>query len=250
MRATYPLRATRSKRYARGVTLHHLAERFSAVAARYESGRPDYPPAVVGAIAAELRVPPGGTVLDLGAGTGKLTRALVAEGCDAVAIEPQPALREAIPLPDRSVDAITVADAFHWFDGARALPEMARVLRDGGGIAVITTGRDWREASWGGELAELITHSRPEHPFFDGESWQQELQNAGGWEEPWDVRLVVRQPSSAERIIDHIASFSWIAAMEEAEREQMLGRMREIIQAGETPELLAVNFYVGLSRRA
>jgi SAM-dependent methyltransferase len=249
------------------VSLHRLAEHFPSVATRYESGRPDYPPAVVGAIAAELSVPPGGRVLDLAAGTGKLTRALVAGGYDVVAVEPQPALREvlaeqapgaevlegvaeAIPLADGSVDAITVADAFHWFDSARALPEMARVLRDRGGIAVITTGRDWREASWGKELAELITHTRPEHPFFDGESWQQALQNAGGWEQPWDVRLVVRQPSSPDRIIDHIASFSWIAAMAEPERERMLGRMREIILAGETPALLAVNFHLGLSRRA
>lgn len=108
----------------------------------YERGRPDYPPAVPGAIGAELGVAPGGRVLDLAAGTGKLTRTLLAAGYDVVAVEPQAPLRaivaaaigadrvhdgvaEAIPLADESVAAVTVADAFHWFDRAAALAETA-----------------------------------------------------------------------------------------------------------------------------
>jgi len=108
--------------YSEPVTLHPLAARFSEVAAVYERGRPDYAPAVAGAITAELRIPAGGLVLDLAAGTGKLTRALLSAGLDVVAVEPQPPLREvlaaavgsarvrdglaeAIPLPDGSVDA-------------------------------------------------------------------------------------------------------------------------------------------------
>ena len=97
------------------------------------------------ALAAELRLAPGAPVLDLAAGTGKLSRALLAAGLDVVAVEPQTALRarlagaigadrvregvaEAIPLPDGSVAAVTVADGFHWFDSGRALPEIRRVL--------------------------------------------------------------------------------------------------------------------------
>src|SRR4051795_2938010 len=115
------------------MALHPLAEKFAVVAEQYESGRPDYPPSAVGAMAAELGLQPGSRVLDLAAGTGKLTRALVAFGLDVVAVEPQSALREVlavgigservldgaaeeIPLPDQSVAAVTVADAFHWFD--------------------------------------------------------------------------------------------------------------------------------------
>src|ERR1700750_3449965 len=98
------------------MALHPLSERFADVADVYERGRPDYAPAVVGALAAELRIPPGGPVLDLAGGTGKLTRALLAAGLDVVAVEPQAELRtvlaesvgservrdgvaEAIPLP-------------------------------------------------------------------------------------------------------------------------------------------------------
>src|SRR5438270_7125297 len=121
--------------------LHPLAERFADVAGVYERGRPEYPPAVVGAIAAELGLSGAAPVLDLGAGTGKLTRALLAAGLDVVAVEPQASLREplaasvgaervregsaeAIPLADGTVRAVTVADAFHWFDQAAALAEI------------------------------------------------------------------------------------------------------------------------------
>src|SRR3954467_9504456 len=113
--------------------IHPLADRgFADVADRYDRGRPDYPPAVVAA----LGLAPGARVLDLAAGTGKLTRVLRAAGLDVVAVEPQAPLRdklaavvgservregvaEEIPLPDDSVDAVTVADGFHWFDDAK-----------------------------------------------------------------------------------------------------------------------------------
>ena len=75
------------------MTLHPLAEQFASVAGAYERGRPDYAPAVVGALAAELQIAAGAPVLDLAAGTGKLTRALLAAGFDAVAVEPQTSLR-------------------------------------------------------------------------------------------------------------------------------------------------------------
>ena len=111
-----------------GVALHPLAEQFASVAGAYEGGRPEYAPAVVGALAAELQIEPGAPVLDLAAGTGKLTGALRAAGFDVVAVEPQASLREvlaasaggdraleglaeAIPLLDASVAAVTVAGA-------------------------------------------------------------------------------------------------------------------------------------------
>ena len=106
--------------------LHPLAENFAAVAGAYERGRPDYPPAVICALAAGLGLARDARVLDLAAGTGKLTRALSGAGLDVVAVEPQGALRETlvvavgakgvfeglaedIPLADGSVDAVTVA---------------------------------------------------------------------------------------------------------------------------------------------
>src|SRR6186997_2357884 len=78
----------------RNVILHPLAAEFASVADAYERGRPEYAPAVVGALAAELGVAPGAPVLDLAAGTGKLTRSLLAAGLDVVAVEPQAPMRE------------------------------------------------------------------------------------------------------------------------------------------------------------
>src|ERR1700676_5785715 len=90
-------RATRTVTRRGVTTLHPLAEHFASVAGAYERGRPEYAPAVVGALVAELAIPPHARVLDLGAGTGKLSRALLAAELDVLAAEPQAPLRERLP---------------------------------------------------------------------------------------------------------------------------------------------------------
>src|SRR3954468_6025997 len=130
--------------------LHPLAAAgFADVADAYDRGRPDYPPQIVAAIG----LAPGMRVLDLAAGTGKLTRVLRAAGLDVVPVEPLPAMRalvpgaldgtaERIPLPDAAVDGATIGDAWHWFDTARAGAELRRVMRPGGVAAIFWQG--WR----------------------------------------------------------------------------------------------------------
>src|SRR4051812_40459047 len=120
---------------------------FALSAQAYEEGRPGYPPAAL----EPLKLGAGMTVLDLAAGTGKLTRALAASEATVIAVEPVAEMRaalpesvtaldgtaETIPLEAGSVDLVTVAQAFHWFDGPAALAEIHRVLVPGGRLAVL-----------------------------------------------------------------------------------------------------------------
>ncbi|MBV8217893.1 MAG: class I SAM-dependent methyltransferase, partial [Solirubrobacterales bacterium] len=125
------------------------ARGFQQGADAYERGRPGYPPEAVDWLVSELDLGPGRTMLDVAAGTGKLTRELVATGATVIAVEPVPAMRavlervvpearaldgtaETLPIDSGTVDAITAASAFHWFDAAAAAAEFRRVLRPGG----------------------------------------------------------------------------------------------------------------------
>jgi len=249
------------------VSLHPLAEGFASVADSYDRGRPDYTPAAIGALMAELRLQPGSAVLDLAAGTGKLTRALLAADLDVLAVEPQGPLRdrlvanvgpervreglaEAIPLPSAAVDAVTVADAFHWFDQAAALAEIARVLVPGGGLAVIATVPDWSGASWAHEVGSLLAELRPEHPSFDGRPWQDAVRASNRWSEPRELHVTSTQPASPERVLDHVASISWMAALPEDERADAIAQVRVLVEEGQTPSELSVHFVLGLTELA
>lgn len=134
--------------------MSELGLSFGRIAVEYDAVRPDYAPDAVARAADMLRLGPASRVLDLAAGSGKLTRALEQRFADVAAVEPNDEMRavlaqrsphvrvlagtaERIPLPDDSVDAVFVGDAFHWFDGAAAGDELARVLRPRGGVALL-----------------------------------------------------------------------------------------------------------------
>lgn len=141
------------------MAVHRHAESFGEVAEAYERGRPAFPTVVVDHLIGALHLGPGRRVADVAAGTGKLTRDLLRSGAEVVAVEPSAGMRrvfasqvpsvtildgtaEHLPLEDASVDAVTVAQAFHWFDASQALAEMDRVLRPGGRVALVWNVRD------------------------------------------------------------------------------------------------------------
>jgi len=145
-----------------------LARSFGPVAEAYDRGRPSFPEEAV----RWLVGPDPATVLEVGAGTGKLTRQLVDLGHDVHATEPAEemleilrrnlpdtrstqASAEELPVPDRSVDVVIAAQSFHWFDLERAMPEMARVLRPGGHLALVWNLRN-EKIPWVRKLGAVI----------------------------------------------------------------------------------------------
>jgi SAM-dependent methyltransferase len=149
-------------------TWDRLRSSFGGASVAYDEHRPDY---AADAVSWALAAAPGPRVVDIGAGTGKLTAALVALNADVVAVEPDPSMRaeleralpgvltlegaaEQVPLPAGSVDAAVAGNAMHWFDMAAAGPEIARVLAPGGTLAGLWNIFDDR-VPWVAELARI-----------------------------------------------------------------------------------------------
>jgi ubiquinone/menaquinone biosynthesis C-methylase UbiE len=225
------------------VTVHPRAEHaFGERAEDYERGRPGWP---ADNIAALLDRWGAREVVDLAAGTGKLTRILAAHA-DVTAIEPVDGMRavlarevpaarvmsgtaEAIPLPDESVDAVFVAEALHWFDIERAAAEIARVLRPGGHLAVLFNQLDGDEADWMKELFEVVDrYGLPDRQTPRTVPWREALEAQFGSLQLEHGRH--EQTADREQLIAQLASFSWIGALPPDTRAAALGASREALE--------------------
>ena len=218
---------------------------FGSAADAYERGRPSYPDEAVAYLAVELGLSPGVHVLDVAAGTGKLTRRLVEGGAGVAAVEPIAAMRavlakavpgipvlegtaEAIPLPDGSVDAVTVAQAFHWFDAEAALVEIHRVLRPGGGLGLV-----WNAADGGPEwvaiMRGLVHGVRGSVPQYGHTPWRDAFARSRRFTPLTERTFDFVQELDEDGLVDRIASTSYIAALPEAERQRLLGQVRALV---------------------
>jgi SAM-dependent methyltransferase len=225
---------------------------FQAGAGAYERARPGYRPELMAWLVAALDLRPGRTVLDVGAGTGKLTRELVATGATVVAVEPVPGMRaileravpgasafagtaEALPLGEASVDAITAASAFHWFDAPVALAEFHRVLRRGGRLAMLWNRRrsdePLHQAIDG--IIEPYRHRASSHR--DG-SWRRDVERSGLFAAAAETLSPFEHELDPAGLVDRVSSISFISALPEPERESVLDRIRELA-AGTPPPL-------------
>jgi len=219
------------------------AEGFARSAGAYERGRPGYPEAAVRFLVSPLR--PGCGVLDLAAGTGKLTRPLLAAGLQVVAVEPVAQMRaaipdearvlegtaEAIPLEDGSVDAVVVGQAFHWFDGDAALAEIHRVLRPGGTLALLWNRRVEDDAV-NRAVEELIGPYRAGAPTHRGDAWRAAFDRAAVFDAVDEREFANSQRLDAEGLEARVGSISFIAALATRERAGVLERARAIAGAG------------------
>jgi SAM-dependent methyltransferase len=217
---------------------------FDSVADEYEQTRPTYPPALLDALPLDADA----AVLDLGAGTGKLTRVLVERYRDVTAVEPLANMRamlervvpgvtalpgsaERIPLDDGSVDGVFAAQAFHWFDKPVALPEIARVLRPGGVFAIVwNQGNDDlpdpRPAVF---IAEVkLLHDAALQRWEEEPEWEEMLRDCGLFEDVHD-RSFVTHDHVLDRagILDNLRSVSWIASRDD--REDVVARLGALL---------------------
>jgi len=210
------------------------------IAVAYDRARPGYPPEAVEFALEPLRGRPDLRALDVGAGTGKLTRVLCAAGVPTVAVEPAPGMlkvlkhlvsraqvlagsAEELPLPDGSVDLVTVGQAFHWFDLDRALPELARVLRPGGRLALFYNSRD-RSVAWVRALDELLG----EHADHADAHRQEDPAVMGPFEPEAFAQFRHQQELDADGLADLIGSRSYAITLPPAERAALLDRARRL----------------------
>ena len=237
----------------------HPQTRGFADADRYERGRPDYPAAAIATIVSELGLRPGRTVLDLAAGTGKLTRLLVPSGANVIAVEPMREMREKlegvvalagraekIPLTDSFVDAVTVGTAFHWFDVDAALAEIDRVLRPDGGVALIWNTRDER-SSLHRALTEIINPLGGDTPRRQHRNWKTLLADSGRFSRTRRVLFEHVQPVDEQTVVDRVLSISFIASAEPEVRADVERRVREVAH-GATELPYMTELYLGFKQ--
>jgi SAM-dependent methyltransferase len=226
--------------------VHEVATAGFGDAADYEAARPSYPADAVGWVVAELGIGPGARVCDLAAGTGKLTRLLVPFGADIVAIEPVPGMRaqfravlpavpllagaaEALPCATAALDAVVVAQAWHWFDHPRAEAEMRRVLRSRGGFALVWNARD-RGVPWVDELWSIMDRVEKRAPWRDHENRRESARDVDGFAPARTAQFHHAQPLTHEQVVRRIASVSHIAVLPDDQRAEVLDEVRAVLQ--------------------
>ena len=228
------------------MSVHRAARAFGDAAAVYDRARPDYPPEAVDWLARELDLGAGATVVDLAAGTGKLTRPLAATGAEVIAVEPVAEMRaliggeaarvldgtaEAIPLPDASADALTVGQAFHWFDGPVALAEIHRVVRPGGALALVWNTRPLDDPVHAA-IESLVARHRRGAPAHNSGAWRNAF-DATTLFGPLEERMFAHpQEMDAGALADRVGSTSVIAALDDAPRAEVLEAVRALAGDG------------------
>jgi len=216
---------------------------FARSAAAYERGRPGYPEPAIRYVVAQL--PPRAVVLDLAAGTGKLTRPLLDAGLRVIAVEPVPEMREAlpagarpldgtaeaIPLADGAVAAVTVGQAFHWFDTDRALAEIARVLL-GDGLLALFWNRRVEGDPVNRAIDALVDPHRGAVPTHRGDSWRAAFERSARFGPLEERTFDNSQELDVDGLEARVSSISFIASLEPSERARVLERVREIAGTG------------------
>ncbi len=217
---------------------------FGPKANEYEKGRPDYPPTAIAWLIEALGINGNSTVIDLAAGTGKLTRLLLPTGARVIAIEPVEGMREVLssvvpaaevlegtaeqlPLPDASTDAVTVAQAFHWFRGQEALAEIHRVLRPGGRLGLIWNRRHLDQPVQA-ELARVMESHRGATPSQDSGAWMTAFRETRSFGPLAQEDFPMEQVVDREQLVARVLSVSFMAALPPDQQAAVAAEVAEI----------------------
>jgi SAM-dependent methyltransferase len=211
---------------------------FGAGADAYAKGRPSYPPEAVAYVLSKL----DGTVLDLAAGTGIFT-SLLTPHHRVIAVEPVAAMRakiadaaevldgtaESIPLADAAVQAVTVAQAFHWFRYDEALTEIARVLRPGGALVMLWNRRD-ESVPWVDRMSEVIKWRANQVSEYDRIDWAAVIERSGFYGDVEHRSFSWEHVIDRAALADRVRSVSYVAAMDEAVREGLVSEVLALVE--------------------
>jgi SAM-dependent methyltransferase len=238
-----------------------FSDLFGSVAEAYELGRPSWPSAALDLVEDELQLGSVSRVLDLGAGTGKLTRLLLERFGSVAAVEPDAGMRallpraaevlpgtaEEIPLPDDFFAAVFCGESFHWFDWERAIPEIARALKPGGGLVLMWNrpSGGLSSAEWPPEVGEaldrLVDPIPPEHRYLSF-AWRDAL--AGS---PFEELHFESVPNAgeldSEGLLARIASWSHVASLPEEDRGALLQEIATHLTEPTYPATLETHVY-------
>ncbi|MGH9172502.1 MAG: class I SAM-dependent methyltransferase [Acidimicrobiales bacterium] len=250
----------------RGV--HSEAEGFAKVAEEYERARPEYPRAVVDRVVTAASVGEGDVIVDLAAGTGKLTRLLVGRGARVVAVEPVAEMRnrlvaglpdgeaveavagtaEATGLPAGMARLLTVGQAFHWFANELALAEMARVIEPEGYLALVWNRRDLAQPIQAA-ITAVIAPYRQDTPSHETREWTVVMEQTRLFSAPAEETEGFEQLLTVEGLADRVGSISFIANLSDGERARVLSRVRDLMPSGDALVALRYECEAYLYRR-
>jgi ubiquinone/menaquinone biosynthesis C-methylase UbiE len=227
--------------------VHEIAQRgFDREATTYERTRPSYPAQAVAWLVEHLGLGPGVRSVDVAAGTGKLTRLLATTRADLLAVEPVEGMRailrdtlpavpvtaataEQLPFASRSVDAVTVAQAFHWFDADAALPELRRVLRPAGRLGLLWNARD-RGVDWVDRVWAVMDRVEKRAPWRERGQWSEAALPFDGWFGPVHRETFAHeQPLTPDDVVGRLKGVSHVAVLPAAEQARVLDEVREIL---------------------
>ena len=228
------------------MNLHPAARGFDTAGTRYERGRPDYPPSAIDWLVGRLGLAErlGARVLDIGAGTGKLTRPLLERGLRVIAVEPVAGMRallaqtapsadvragraEALPLRAAEVDAVVAGQAFHWFANQTALREFARVLRPHGHLGLVWNRRDLDQPLQAA-IGRLIAPYRDSAPAHASDAWRAAFTRSAPFAPVVERRVAHAQTLDPDGLVDRVLSISFVAALPHDERRTVEARVREL----------------------